>query len=189
VSIVEAIKTAIIPVVWVLNSRTGEENGVCPSRAPSAIDVLKQLVFQVLQLNHTLLNERSASLNAARYKSAATEGEWFDLLGAAIAGLPQIYMIIDVEVVGPEGGSTCSWPKIFMNLFESLLARNVKTNVKVVLVSYRTQLSLEVISTPGIGSVLNIGKRGGVLKSGRVTKGKKSSRPGKRKTLNVLKNS
>jgi hypothetical protein len=187
VSIIEATKATETPVVWILNSGIREENSVSSFQAPSAVDVLKQLVYQVLQLNHTFLNERSVALNAARYKSATTEDEWFDIHGAAIAGLRRIYIIIDIEVVGPDGGNTRSWPKIFTDLFEALLARKTMATVKVVLVSYRTQLSLEQVSRPGVGSVLNLARRGQVVKSGAVNKGKRYFRGGKDKKLNTLK--
>jgi hypothetical protein len=184
VSIIEAIKLTSIPVVWALNSRnteeTQEESVEAVQNLPTAIDVLKQLVLQVLQQNHTHLNESSAALDLARYKSTTTEREWFDLLGSAITGLPQLYIVIDVEVVGPDSGDTCKWPESFARLFEALVSKSAGSTVKVVLVSYRTRVSREI---PGQGSatILDLGNKGRTMRSSKVAKPRKLPKAVKRR--------
>jgi len=73
-----------IQVVWSLSAKA--EGTLC-WRSP--VDVLKQLVLQILQLNHLLVDAQSPILNAARFQSARTEGDWFELLGSVLEGLPQ----------------------------------------------------------------------------------------------------
>lgn len=124
VSIIEAIKLSGSPVVWALNSKNTEEELLSAEEdieplpsLPTAIDVLKQLV---LQQNHTHLSERSGALNIARYKSATTESEWFDLLRSVITGMSRLYIVINVEVVGLDSGDTCHWPETFARFFKEI---------------------------------------------------------------------
>jgi len=119
-----------IQVVWSLSAKA--EGTLC-WRSP--VDVLKQLVLQILQLNHLLVDAQSPILNAARFQSARTEGDWFELLGSVLEGLPQIYIVVDAEVLSKEFSSQVSWPEAFMHLFERLQEKFCKTVVKVVLVS------------------------------------------------------
>lgn len=123
-----------IPTVWVLNPTRDPRY-----RDPLVIDVLKQLVSQVLRLNHTMLDERSLSLGAARFQSATTEQEWFDLLGSVLDGLERLYVVIDVECLLPledSGSVAFSFLESFQRLFGELESRGSKTVVKVVLVNY-----------------------------------------------------
>jgi hypothetical protein len=119
-----------IQVVWSLSAKA---EGTVGWRSP--VDVLKQLCLQVLQLNHSLLNEQSPILNAARFQSARTEFDWFELLGSVLEGLPQIYIVVDAEVLSKEFSSQISWPEAFLQLFKRLQETFCKTIVKVVLVS------------------------------------------------------
>ncbi|KAF5013873.1 hypothetical protein FDECE_154 [Fusarium decemcellulare] len=93
IDMIDLIIDARVPVVWALD----------PDRqlgtAFTSIDVLKYVASQVLKLNHSMLNERSASLNAARFQSISTEAEWFSLLGAVLEGLQQIYIVVDLELL------------------------------------------------------------------------------------------
>jgi hypothetical protein len=138
--IVSLLQNMQIPVVWILSTAVGGAN------RPPPVDVLKQLVLQVLRINHKLLDEQSALLDASRFQCAATEEQWFDLLTAALVGLPQIYIVIDVGILGQEFSSHVAWPTAFLKLFEELSKRCATTSVKVVLASSG--------STPFIGSSL-----------------------------------
>jgi hypothetical protein len=129
-----------VPTVWVLNPTKDARY-----RDPQIIDLLKQLVSQVLRLNHTMLDERSLSLSAARFQSATTEQEWFDLLGSVLAGLDRLYVVIDVECLLPledSGTVAFSFLESFQRLFGELEARGSKTVVKVVLVNYLRALKV-----------------------------------------------
>lgn len=119
-----------IPVIWTLSAK----EGILEWRSP--IDVLKQLVLQILRLNHSLLDEQSTTLNAARFQSAKTESEWFQLLGAVLKGIPEVYIVIDAEVLNREFSSQTSWPREFFRIFDHLQTEGRKTCVKVVLASF-----------------------------------------------------
>jgi hypothetical protein len=130
-----------IPVLWTLSAKAENNLGW---RSP--VEVLKQLVLQVLYVNHSLLNEQSAALNASRFQSATTEADWFDLLGSVLEGLPQVYIVIDAEVMSRQFSSEISWPEAFLELFGKLKARCCKTIVKVVLLSFGNSPYLELPS-------------------------------------------
>ena len=129
--IVSLIKSMGIPVVWILGAPIDGNN--C-QRSP--IDVLKQLVLQVLQINISLLNAQSPALNAARFQAATTEEQWFDLLASVLVGLPQLYIVVDAGILGQELSSEVKWPVAFLKLIESLSKVCPNTTVKVVLFSY-----------------------------------------------------
>ncbi|KAI9781875.1 MAG: hypothetical protein M1839_005669 [Geoglossum umbratile] len=139
VSLLRQIK---IPVVWTLSARAEWNSGW---RSP--VDVLKQLVLQVLHANRSLLAEQSSALNATRFQCATTELEWFELLTSVLSGIPQIYVVVDAEIMNPDFGSQVSWPNAFLKLFDDLVARGSKTIVKVVMISFRATPSM-LLSIP-----------------------------------------
>ncbi|KAH6869119.1 hypothetical protein B0T10DRAFT_418954, partial [Thelonectria olida] len=126
----DVISDAGVPVVWALNSSRDAPTPL------ASIDVLKSITLQVLRLNHTMLNERSASLNAARFQSTITEAGCFSLLGAALEGLQQLYIVLDLELLDKIKTSCChTWLQEFPRLFKSLSTRNIHTLLKVAFVS------------------------------------------------------
>jgi hypothetical protein len=124
------------PVVWILHkpsSNTGERKLI------TTVEVVKQLVHQILQKNHTMLNERSLGLSAVRFQSARTEGEWFGLLGSVLAGFKQIYIVVDTAILSEieEERLAATWLGRFRELFAELRNRANYTVVKVLFVNYK----------------------------------------------------
>jgi len=153
--IVSLVKDNGVPAIRTLNAQTATPTNSGP------IEVLKQLILQSLQLNTALMNEHSVSINVSRFQCAQSEKYWFDLLGSVLTGLPSLFIIVDIETLGPRSAESLRWPAAFMLLFQNLAARNTRTAVKVALVSYHKSLQL-----PAAGrikndvSVISIGKRG-----------------------------
>jgi hypothetical protein len=155
--IVGLLRSMKIPVVWTLSAKAEGDLGW---RSP--IEVLKQLVLQVLRLNHSLLNDQSPALNAARFQTATTESDWFGLLDSVLEGLSQIYIVIDAEVLSREFCSQISWPNAFLQLFDTLAAGCNKTIVKVVLVSFGNSPYMEPTSAASLDGMtikINNGRR------------------------------
>ena len=154
--IVGLLRKTNMPTAWVLNASCEAS-----SAEPTAIDVLKQIVLQVLKINWTLLDERSLSLNGAKFQSATSESDWFDLLGSALTGLPSLHLVIDTEVVKSRLPYDFSWPAAFHKLSDDLSARCIATPIKVILVSYGTGLpaSRGVLLGTADGTVIIIGKK------------------------------
>ena len=152
---IEIISAAEVPVVWALRPRHTDS---ATDTNFSATDVLKQLVLQVLRINHALLDERSVALNAARFQSATTVSEWFGLLGAVLAGLPLVYFVVDLDTVGKSTEDGVVWAKAFAELFAELRARGVQTVVKVALVSCRAARMMQAEEEYGKVLVIPRGK-------------------------------
>ncbi|KAI1125433.1 hypothetical protein F5Y10DRAFT_9991 [Nemania abortiva] len=126
-NVIDLIKEANIPVVWVLDPRVE----LLAESQFNTTDVLKYLACQVLRLNNRMSTERQVSLNAGRFQSAVTESEWLELLVSVMQGLNQIYLIVDMDLVERGGGATTEWLLHLASLGETLRLRNMQTVVKV----------------------------------------------------------
>ena len=156
VSAINLLRDSKIPVLWALKTK---EQGAL--EAPSVIDLLKDLVSQALRLNIALHNERSLALSCTQFQGAETEKNWFELLARVLAGLPQVYIIIDVEAVSPYFGGhdhTFSWPSAFLDFFQNMSEQGCKTLIKVVLVSYGSVASLEMSRKDSRSVVIPVGR-------------------------------
>lgn len=145
------------PVVWILHkpsSNTGERKPI------TTIEVVKQLVHQILQKNHTMLNERSLGLSAGRFQSARTEGEWFALLGSVLAGFKQIYIVVDTAILSEieEERLATAWLGRFRELFAELRNRVNSTVVKVLFINYKPTFTQE-LATEYQGSIVRVSER------------------------------
>jgi hypothetical protein len=129
VDMIDLVYAAQIPVVWALDPTFDTQLRLTP------MDVLKYITLQVLRLNHAMLNERAVTLSAAQFQSTTTETGWFSMLGSALEGLQQLYIIIDLELLTKSAASTQTWLEEFPRLFSELSARKVRTVVKVAFVS------------------------------------------------------
>jgi len=136
VNITDLLQNSKVPGAWALTTIEQNTSNVEP---PSEIDLLKDTTCQILRLNSTLRNQRSLALSCTHFTNAQTEGEWLDLLSSVLVGLPQIYIVIDVEAVSSlykNAQQASSWPLAFLDVFEKASERGLKTVVKVVLISY-----------------------------------------------------
>lgn len=141
VDFIGILREAEIPVLWALKSSYKDTDAV-----PSMVDLLKHLVCQALRLNVALQTESFLGPSCAAFRRAMTEDDWFNLLGSVLAGLPQIYIVIDVEMLSslfPPLTKDFSLPLAFLGLFQKLSDRGVKTRVKVILVSYGSTMFLQ----------------------------------------------
>jgi hypothetical protein len=88
VDAIDLIMRSNHPVIWALNRSLGSRNDLTSSTElhilPLAIDVVKQITLQILQLNEHLVTERSLSLNSSRFQMARPEIELFSLLALVL---------------------------------------------------------------------------------------------------------
>lgn len=159
-NVVELLRDTQVPVVWVLktiDSRAGQD---C-----STIDLLKHLVLQVLRLNCAIQTDFALSSRLRMFSNATTEDDWFSLLGSVLEGLPQVYFIIDIEVLNsslPNITKNFSWPLAFLGLFQKISDRGLKTIVKAILFSYGSSIFLQTTRQDVRDLVVPVG---GVLSS------------------------
>ncbi|KAF4634159.1 hypothetical protein G7Y89_g3948 [Cudoniella acicularis] len=154
--VVDLILKSKTAVVWVLNSPRA-----VPAKEPPAIEVLKQLVLQVMQLNTNLMNERSLGISATCFQSAKTEKDWFDLLGSVMAGITRLFIIVDIEASRTRSKGSSTWPAAFLSLFQKLSARNIKCVVKVALVYYQGDVTVPGKAKKNV-NIVSIGKHGSI---------------------------
>lgn len=140
-NVIELLRDTRIPVVWVLKTIGSREGKDC-----SSIDLLKNLVVQVLRLNCAVQTEFALSSRLRMLANAVTEDDWFNLLGSVLEGLPQIYFVIDIEMLNsslPPITKDFSWPLAFLSLFRKMSDRGIKTIVKAILFSYGSPTFLQ----------------------------------------------
>jgi hypothetical protein len=139
VNIVEALRDANVLVLWALKTVAKDA-----AHEPSVVDLIKDLVSQALRANTSLHKEQPLALNCARFQRASTESDWFGLLGAVLAGVPQTYIVIDADIISSLYANTTkvfSLPLAFLDLFQELSSRGIKTVLRVIIVSYRSTTS------------------------------------------------
>ena len=131
--LIELLRGLDIPVIWTLSTA---EKG---RGQPTQIDVLKQLIFQALQINHKLLNDNSPALNPAGFQSARTEEHWFNILATIVRDFAQLYIVLDGTLIDSRGTCDLYLPFALHQLVAKLQAECPKTIVKIVLVNHLTK--------------------------------------------------
>ncbi|KAK7977187.1 hypothetical protein PG988_004677 [Apiospora saccharicola] len=106
-------------------------------------DVLKYLIRQALQITQSLQTEGSMSLTCTRFHSDLSEEKLFQALESVLSNIPgMVYIIVDLELpsrdlTGPDG---FSWLRAFLGFFDRLAERKPTHQVKVMLLSYSSNL-------------------------------------------------
>ena len=130
------LQKALMPVVWVLKRTESRRQEIS-----SPVDLIKALISQVVQINTADQRGSNLALSCAKFRTAENEDEWFGLLASVLVGLPQICIIIDLEIIClRDRESAQRWPSAFMDIFEKMSRRGIKTVVKVILVSYGSKV-------------------------------------------------
>ena len=124
------------PILWAV--QTGLQDRVSERKAVH--DVLKSFVAQALRLCPPTSSEKAMAISCAQLHTTTSEKEWFDVLGSAIERLKQqVYILLDLEIImQPAIDEQCVQVfELFMELFQQLSQRGVRTNVKVIVLTYR----------------------------------------------------
>lgn len=133
VDVIELVQGANVPIIWALDIGDKERSVYTPS------DVLKYLISQILQQNSGLLDERSAAFSPVRFQNARTLRAWMDLLVSVLQGVPQVFLVLDLEVVEKcLTSETIAWQDLFQELFSRLADTNSQTRVKVAFLSTKS---------------------------------------------------
>lgn len=165
-NIVELLRDTKVPVVWVLKTIDLRAGQYC-----STIDILKHLVSQVVRLNCAIQTDFALSRRLRMFSNATTEDDWFSLLGSVLEGLPQVYFVIDMEMLSsslPTITKDFSWTSAFLGLFQAMSDRGLKTIVKVILFSYGSPIFLQTTRPEFRDLVVSVG---GAQTSRRVLRG------------------
>jgi hypothetical protein len=88
------VQSSGLPILWALRP-VGD--GSCVKFSP--LQVSKYLTTQALKANaESFRDQISDQLNATRVATASTEEHWMQLLRHALAGLPEIYVVVDLDL-------------------------------------------------------------------------------------------
>jgi hypothetical protein len=105
------------PAVWILNDPASSESLAFDKKDA----LLKQLAVQILQLNLRLHSTRYLPRVVELFQMAASKDtDWFDVMHFLLRGMPNLCMVIDLDILGIEYETTTSWMKHFSGLFERL---------------------------------------------------------------------
>ncbi|KAI1415684.1 hypothetical protein F5Y13DRAFT_147541 [Hypoxylon sp. FL1857] len=136
---IAALQQAKVPVIWAL--KTMVPNKTTAVDDVSTISLLKYLISQAVTLNERIHTDTALTPRLGAYRAAKTEQEWVNILASVVEGIPLLYVIIDVEVLcQSREGLSRFWPSGLLKMFSDISARNIKTVVRVALVSYGASL-------------------------------------------------
>jgi len=130
---VEILQGAEKHVLWALKGPRSET----PTDSVHIL-LLKQLVNQATQLNHhQVVGHISENFNAPRISAARTESDWLKILCESLTGVSEVYLVIDMEVLGYRPDDEASfWLEFFGSI--RLLVQNVSgIAVKIAVISFR----------------------------------------------------
>ncbi|EHK17197.1 uncharacterized protein TRIVIDRAFT_227041 [Trichoderma virens Gv29-8] len=110
----------------------------------STIDLLKYIISQAVSVNKSIHTDAALIPRLMAHIDAKSEEDWITILASVLQGIPLLYIIIDVEILGQNLGTLTAefWPAAFLRMFSKLSARNIGTVVKVALRELETSVPL-----------------------------------------------
>lgn len=93
VRLVNLIRASGCRILWALRFPDYWEREI------TFIDVFCMLLKQALQINPGALTSKDYPITATALHEAASESDWLSLLNRALRGIPQIYIIIDADLL------------------------------------------------------------------------------------------
>jgi hypothetical protein len=130
VGIVNTLREQKAPVLWALKPVAQYGLSAC-----SATDVLKDLTCQAIRINVAGHTESALALSCKRFRTAETPEEWAELLARAIAPLPRLYIVIDLESVSSAYSQDFRWLSHMSAMLQICSHQQLKGQVKILLVS------------------------------------------------------
>lgn len=129
------------PVIWALKALNIDKMAADQAQV-STIDLLKYIISQAASVNKNIHTDAALIPRLMAYVDAKSEQDLMNILASILQGIPRLYIIIDVEVLGQNLGTLTKdfWPASFLRMFSELSARNIGTVVKVALISYGSPL-------------------------------------------------
>ncbi|RYO15714.1 hypothetical protein AA0111_g11645 [Alternaria arborescens] len=135
VDVINDLRNRTVPTLWALKSVPADG-----ATSASAIDVIKGLVCQAIQLSISQHTERSLALSCAQFRAADSVEQWLDLLARTIASFPQLYIIVDLETVGSSYLNGFSWLSHLTAMFQRHNSGKWISRLKILLVSYGSMM-------------------------------------------------
>jgi hypothetical protein len=105
------------PVIWALRFADYWNTELSPAA------ILRILVIQVLQLNHSSLTQPPNALTSTHFETATSDMDWLHLLNQSLSCLPQIFIAIDAALLAAATGNSTyrasRWLQAFLGTVKS----------------------------------------------------------------------
>ncbi|KAF2139755.1 uncharacterized protein K452DRAFT_336461 [Aplosporella prunicola CBS 121167] len=169
--LVDLLKEAQKPTVWAFKGRAA----INPSEEDS-VHALKHLCGQTFQMNNEEATRHvSNNFNAARIESAVTESDWLQILQESLTGLPELFIVVDLELLSP-ASSDISRSLLFLRILEALLNNTKRVPIKLAVFTFRRPLLTALRSDTTEATIIPLEQRTAVA-SRHQKGGKKNSLP------------
>ncbi|KAF4542778.1 Nacht domain protein [Lasiodiplodia theobromae] len=179
--LISVLREAGKPTVWAVNGRAALQ----PSEEDS-VHVLKHLCSQVLQANNKqAIRQVSNHFNASRVESAVTESDWLQILQESLTGLPELFVVVDLELFGAASSSSSSNAQVllFLRALKALLTNLQRVPVKIAAFTFRRPLLSALRSDPREATIVPLEQKRSAAAGSRSLRSK-----GGRKQKNALPN-
>lgn len=122
VDMIKLIRDSQFPTIWALRFPDHWEADI------TMIDILRMLVLQALQINHSMLVKTAFPITLPQMREASTQRDWLDLLQQALKGLDHVFIALDMDILSRINHNNCEEA---IELAESLRT-GLSTSVKVI---------------------------------------------------------
>lgn len=118
--IITSLRNAEVPVFWALHSIDSTPSTT--GDAVSSIELIKYLIAQIVRANTTMHIDASLTPLLGSYSGAKSEQEWINLLASVLSGIPLLYLVLDVEILGQSVAESPRnfWAVSFHDIFSQL---------------------------------------------------------------------
>jgi len=148
VDIINFLRSAQYKVFWILSPPS-------PSASePSISNILRSLVFQIIQNEPNVLLRFPETLNTAHFLPNRNESEWLDLLCMLTSRLDKCFLIVETEDLHRAARQRPGWTQEFLGVFHRLI-NSVETAgslVKVLVVTFGNDCSQSSIQQGSVHS-------------------------------------
>ena len=125
-NIIEQLRNAGIPVLWVLKPKEQTHYSV--------VEVLKSLIYQSLTLNPVSRTDSKLSLQLRQFLDAQLDNDYVNLLGNSLQNFGLVYIMIEAGAMDSPSASQC-WEHL-QGLSRRLSERDAATLLKIMVLSY-----------------------------------------------------
>jgi hypothetical protein len=121
ISLLQQIQVSNRPVIWALRF----ENFL--NRSPCIQDILRILVLHALEINSEALALSDLPITLPTLRAAASQEDWLSILNRSLAGLEEVYIVIDPDLLGfAAENNTCAAADVLLALKKCVTSTRLK---------------------------------------------------------------
>lgn len=157
-SSIMALQEDQVPVLWALRSTALDQSR---HEETTPIDLLKYLILQAIKLNKNLHTDATLAPYLQSYLRATTQDDWINILASVLAGVPLLYIMVDLQTLSAPSEEGCSidfWLATYMKIFAALKERNSRTVVRVALTRYSSLVPRGPLTNDDQSYIITVGK-------------------------------